>query len=437
VSTRGSPFGDCLKCHPLTLGFRSHHASSRLARVTATFETDDLTAPEVNADPFGYYGRLREHDPVHWNPLFKTWIVTRHADVVWITRNSELFSSRIEPLEPQDMYPPIDEADWELVDVERAYRPFTFHDRPEHLAMRQSIHRWFTPRAVERWRAELAERVQALIHARRDDRRMELIEDVATPLPLLTICWMLGVPSGDAKHLHALASAALDIGMGPHRLRVAHEAAVELREYFTPLIEERAKDPREDLISMLADGERRSVFTRETCLGSVMHLLDAGHSTTLGLISGGMLAFIRHPGQWDLLRGDPDGLAASATEECLRYEPPLKLLPTRVVRQDVELGGKTLRTGDTVSYVCASANRDPRVFEDPDAFDIRRSPNPHTTFGGGIHHCLGAALARIEGQEAFKVLARNFPRMHLDREVEYVNNVVRHMLTGLHVSWEV
>lgn len=150
-----------------------------------------------------------------------------------------------------------------------------------------------------------------------------------------------------------------------------------------------------------------------------------------------MLAFIRNPDQWDRLRSDPEGLAASATEECLRYEPPLKLLPTRLATQDVELGGKTIRSGETVSYVCVSANRDPRVFEKPDTFDITRSPNPHVSLGGGIHHCLGAALARVEGQEAFKALARSFPRLKLDGEVEYVNNVVRHMLTGLHVSWEV
>lgn len=402
----------------------------------ATFETEDLAAPEVIADPYGYFGRLREHDPVHWNPLFKTWIVTRHADVVWITRQPELFSSRIEPLEPHEMYPPVDEADWALVDVERPYRPFAFHDRPDHLAMRQTLHRWFTPRAVERWRAELAERVRQLIDARRADGRMEVIEDVATPLPLLTICWMLGVPSDDAAHLHALASAALEVGLGPERLRVAHDAAVELRAYFTPLIEARAKEPREDLISMLADGERSGAFTRETCLGSLMHLLDAGHSTTLGLISGGLLSFIRNPDQWDLLRADPEGLAASATEECLRYEPPLKMLPTRVATQDVELGGRTLRQGETVSYVCASANRDPRVFEDPETFDVTRSPNPHVAFGGGIHHCLGAALARVEGQEALKALARSFPRLHLEQDVGYVQNVVRHMLTGLHVSWD-
>jgi cytochrome P450 len=267
---------------------------------------------------------------------------------------------------------------------------------------------------------------------------MEVKEDLATPLPLLTICWMLGVPHDDAPRLHELAEAGLDAlrRFAPQRLRETYDANVELWDYFTPLIEARAKEPREDLISMLADGERRGAFTREQGLASIMHLLDAGHSTTLGLIAKGTLAFIRNPEQWDLFRRDPEGLAPSATEECLRYDPPLKMMPVRIAAQDVELGGKLIRASDDVAYVIASANRDPRVFADPDTFDITRSPNPHVAFGGGIHHCIGAALARIEGQEAFKALARSFSRLRLQREVEYVPNTIHHMLTALHVSWD-
>jgi cytochrome P450 len=161
-----------------------------------------------------------------------------------------------------------------------------------------------------------------------------------------------------------------------------------------------------------------------------------GTRPQLGLIAKGTLAFIRNPEQWDLFRRDPEGLAPSATEECLRYDPPLKMMPVRIAAQDVELGGKLIRAGDDVAYVIASANRDPRVFADPDTFDITRSPNPHVAFGGGIHHCIGAALARIEGQEAFKALARSFSRLRLQREVEYVPNTIHHMLTALHVSWD-
>jgi cytochrome P450 len=406
------------------------------------FETDDLTTPAVNADPWGYFGRLREHDPVHWNPVFKTWIVTRYSDVKSVLRHHELFSSKI-PI-PPDLareYPPIDAADWPLADDLVGYRAFIFHDRPEHLAMRQAIHRWFTPRAVERWRASLAERARELIDKCREAGAMEVKRDIATPLPLVTICWMLGVPSEDAQFLYELAARVYPGGTdnqeyGAQRLRIGHEAIRQLREYFTPLIDERARDPKEDLVSLIARGEVAGVFTREDALASIMILMDAGHTTTLNLISKGMLAFIRHPGQWDLLRRDPDNIAPSALEEVLRYDPPLKMVILRFTTREVELSGTVVPVGESVSYVIASANRDPRVFADPDTFAISRSPNPHVAFGGGIHHCLGAALARVSGQETFKALARNFPRLHLEREVEWMIHPVHHMVTELHVGWD-
>jgi cytochrome P450 len=409
---------------------------------TDAFETDDLVRPEVNADPWGYFGRLREHDPVHWNPLFNTWIVTRYGDVKSVLRHHELFSSKIPiPPEPANEYPPIDEADWPLADDLAGYRAFIFHDRPEHLAMRQAIHRWFTPRAVEKWRASIAQMAQELIDTYREAGTMEIKRDLATPLPLTTICWMLGIPSDDAPFLYELAARVYPGGTdnqeyGPRRLRVGHEAIMRLREYFTPLIEERARSPKEDLVSMIAQGETEGVFTREDALASIMILLDAGHTTTLNLISKGTLALIRNPEQWDLLRSDPDSLAPSALEEILRYDPPLKMVILRFTTRDVELGGKVIAAGDSVSYVIASANRDPRVFENPDAFTITRSPNPHVAFAGGIHHCLGAALARVSAQETFKALARNFPRLHLTREVEWMIHPVHHMVTELQVGWE-
>jgi cytochrome P450 len=372
---------------------------------------------------------------VHWNPLFKTWVVTRHADVVWLVRNHELFSSAVKAMIQLRDYPPIDPADLELYEQLKPYRPFMRHDPPEHLAMRQTIHRWFTPRAVEKWRSSLAARAQELIDQHRDIGTIEVINDLATPLPLLTICWMLGVPSEDAEHLHQLSQVGLGDASSPNRLREIYRANVELWDYFTPLINDRARNPREDLVSLLAEGEYRGTFTRETCLASIIHLLEAGHSTTIGLISKGILAFICNPAQWDLFRSHTESLAESATEECLRYDPPLKMMWVRVATKRVDLGEKLIQRGDDVAYVIASANRDPRVFVDPDTFDITRSPNPHVAFGGGIHHCLGAALARIEGQEVFKALARNFSRIRLEREVQYVPSLAHHKVADLHISW--
>ena len=406
------------------------------------FDTDDLMSPRVNADPWGYYGRLRERDPVHWNPLFKTWIVTRYDDVKWVLSHHELFSSKI-PIPPKldEEYPPIDKEDWPLARDLAGYRAFIFHDRPEHLAMRQWIHRWFTPKAVEKWRARIAERAQELIDTYRPAGTLEVRHDLATPLPLLTICWMLGVPAEDAEYLYGLAARVYPGGTdnqeyGAKRLRVGHEAIMSLREYFTPLIEERARDPQDDLVSMISQGEEHGAYTREDAIASIMILMDAGHTTTLNLISKGTLAFIQNSEQWDLFRSDPENLAPSAIEEILRYDPPLKMIPKLRATRAVELRGKTMHPGDEIGYTIVSANRDPRIFHDPNRFDITRAPNPHVAFGGGIHHCLGAALARLSGQETFKALAWNFKRLRLEGEVQWMIHPVHHMVTELRIGWD-
>jgi len=401
----------------------------------AAYETEDLSAPEVNANPYAYFGRLRETDPVHWNPLFKSWIVTRYDDVTWVLRQHELFSSAVPQLED---YPPIDEPDRELRDhLVSIFGGLVVADRPEHLDMRQSIHRWFTPAAVEKWRSAVRAKLRDLIdiEGRLANGQMEVREEFATPLPLMTICWMLGLPVADGTQLRDLTATLLSDSFAPDRVRRMAKVLDELDEYFSPLIEARSNKPGDDLISMLADGERRGVFTRSQTLANVIDLLTAGHDTTINLICNGLLAFIRNPEQWDLLRSHPESLCKSATEECLRFDPPGKL-STRLCVRDVELRGKLVRAGDKVMWVMASANRDPRAFPDPDAFDIRRKPNPHLTFGTGIHHCLGAALARIEGQEAFRALAERVPRFQLQTEtVEYEPHVLMRHVQSLPVCW--
>lgn len=410
--------------------------------MTATFDlaTDDLTAPEVIADPHRYFGHLRETDPVYWNALARKWIVTRHADVVWLLRNHQLFSNapNPHPRDPRGVYPPIDESDRELGKDLMGFRSFYKFDRPEHLPMRQAVHRWFTPRAVEKWRAALRAKAQELIDARRVTGTMELNREFATPLPLMTICWMFDVPEADAPRLRDLAVTITRESEGFHRdrVRVGIAALRELVDYFSPLLDARAKDPGDDLISTLVAAERSGVVTRKQCIANIILLLIPSQSLTPPLICSGVLAFIRNPAQWDLLQNDPRGMCAPATEECLRYDSPSKVLGSRVGAQDVELGGKSLRAGDEVWVVGASANRDPRVFPNPDMFDITRSPNPHVAFGEGIHYCLGAALARVETQEALKALAENFPRLHLQGgDVEYLPSHTVRMLRALPVSW--
>jgi cytochrome P450 len=206
-------------------------------------------------------------------------------------------------------------------------------------------------------------------------------------------------------------------------------------EYLSPLVVERINRPGDDFVSVVASGEKRGIFTRHQVLVNCSLLLLAGHETTINLLCNGTLAFLRHPDQWALLQQEPAALAKPATEECLRYDPPVKSIQ-RIAAQDVEMRGKILRKDDRLRWFIASANRDPEVFAQPETFDITRDPNPHVAFGSGVHHCLGATLARLEGQEAFKALAERFPALHLEtEELEYQPSMTFRSLQSLPVAW--
>jgi pimeloyl-[acyl-carrier protein] synthase len=206
-------------------------------------------------------------------------------------------------------------------------------------------------------------------------------------------------------------------------------------DYVSPLVDERIAHPGDDFISVLAQGEKAGVFTRHQVLVNASLLLLAGHETTINLLCNGTLAFIRHPEQWDWLQQDPASRTVRATEECLRYDAPVKSIQ-RIASQDVELHGKLLRQHDRIRWFISSANRDPKAFDAPETFNAPRHPNPHVAFGSGIHHCLGASLARLEGQEAFKALAERFPRLRLGTEaLEYQPSITFRSLKSLPVTW--
>jgi cytochrome P450 len=400
--------------------------------------SDDMFAADVIADPYPYYGRLREEDPVHWNELYELWVVTRHDDVVWMTRHHELFSNAVFRNDPRPAYPAIDESDLGLYEYVRNYQADQFiqHDRPEHLEMRKVVHSYFTPRAMEAWRPFVQKAVQELLDAAEHNGHMDVMKDVATPLPVLVIAQMMGVPAADRPHVRKLAEKLLNIGRGEHdRMKPLTEGMQGMIDYVSPLVDERLTNPGDDFISVLAAGERNGVFTRHQVLVNTSLLLLAGHETTINLLCNGTLAFIRHPEQWALLKGDPEGWAQRATEECLRYDAPVKSLQ-RLATQDVDMRGKVLRKDDRVRWFISSANRDPGAFAQPDRFDITRDPNPHVAFGSGVHHCLGATLARVEGQEVFKALAERFPSLHLETEVlEYQPSITFRSLKSLPVAW--
>jgi len=400
---------------------------------------DDMFTPDVIADPYAYYGRLRDEDPVHWNESYALWVVTRHDDLVWLTRHHELFSSAVFKNDPRPPYPDIDESDLGLYEYVRNYQgdQFIQHDRPEHLEMRKVVHGYFTPKSMEAWRPFVQKAVKELLDAAEEKGRMDVMRDLATPLPVLVIAQMMGVPEKDRPYVRQLAEKLLYIGRGEYdRMKPLTDGMRGMVEYVSPLVDERIVNPGDDFISALASGEKAGVFTRHEVLVNTSLLLLAGHETTINLLCNGTLAFMRHPDQWASLKQDPAGLAKKATEECLRYDSPVKSIQ-RIASQDVEMRGKVLSKDDRVRWFISSANRDPQMFPNPGKFDITRWPNQHVAFGSGVHHCLGATLARVEGQEVFKALAERFPTLEIKTEdLEYQPSITFRSLKSLPVTWQ-
>jgi cytochrome P450 len=406
--------------------------------VTAHIQ-DDMFTPDVIADPYAYYGRMRDQDPVHWNEAYALWAVTRYDDVVWLTRHNELFSSAVFKNDPRPAYPDIDESDLGLYEYVKNYQADQFiqHDRPEHLEMRRVMHGYFTPKAMEAWRPFVRAAVKELLDAAEKKGEMDVMRDLATPLPVLVIAQMMGVPPEDRGYVRQLAEKLLYIGRGDYdRMKPLSEGMRGMIEYVSPLVDRRIVDPGDDFISVLATGEKKGIFSRHEVLVNTSLLLLAGHETTINLICNGTHALLRHPDQFALLRQDPAGLAKPATEECLRYDSPVKSIQ-RIASQDIEFRGKTLRKDERIRWFISSANRDPEAFDKPTTFDITRHPNQHVAFGAGVHHCLGATLARVEGQEVFKALAERFPNLRAEvaaEELEYQPSITFRSLKSLPVT---
>ncbi len=403
-----------------------------------SIDLDDLFSAEAIGDPYGFFGALRESDPIHWNARHQLWVITRHADIVWMVRHHELFSSAVIRNDQRPPYPPIDPEDKERFEYVREFRSeqVVEQDRPVHATMRGVVHPFFAPTAMEAWRPFIANAVADLLDEIEPRGGMDVLPDLAAPLPVRVIAQLMGVPPEDREYLRELADKLLYINRGEsYRMKPLTEGMRAMVEYVTPFVEKRLQEPSNDFISVLAQGEKAGLFDRHQVLVNTALLLFAGHETTMNLIANGTLAFARHPGQWAQLRADPDGLVRTATEECLRYDAPVKSTQ-RIAASDVDFHGRSIRTGDRIRWIIAAANRDPLAFADPDAFDITRQPNPHVSFGAGIHYCLGSTLARLEGQEIFRALARRVPKLVLDDpEVEYQPSIQFRSLKSLPISW--
>ena len=404
----------------------------------ATATNYDLFTRDVIQDPYTYFGRLRDEDPIHWNELYEMWFITRYDDLVWLTRHPELFSSAVLKTDPRDPAPAINESDMGLYEFVKDFFGdfFIQHDRPEHAQMRKVVHGYFNPKAMELWRPMVQEAIKFLLDEAEENGSMDVMRDLATPLPLLVIAQMLGMPNQDRQFLRELSEKLLFIGRGEaDRMKPLTEGIQELQEYLGPIVVERLANPGDDLMSVLASGEKTGAFNRDQVIGNAVLLLLAGHETTINLICNGTLAFIQHPDQWELFKQNPTERMKPATEECLRYDSPVKSI-TRITTEDVEMRGKVLKKDDRLRWMISSANRDADKFPAPETFDINRYPNLHVAFGSGIHHCLGATLARLEGQEAFRALAQRFDSFNLEiEEPEYQPSITFRSIKSLPVTW--
>jgi cytochrome P450 len=392
------------------------------------------------SDPFPLYAGLRERAPIHRNHL-GFWVLARHADCLAVLRDrrasSDSLNVAIERM-PKGFRTPIAEDD-PIAAAMLEMRPFLFRDPPDHTRLRGLVAKAFTPKVVESLRARTQQVVDELLEAAMEAGEVDLLEEFAYPLPVRVICDLLGVPLADQDRFKVWSNA-LARGLDPDFLLTSEviearsQAVLQFSQYFFELLAERRRAPGEDLLSRLVQAEDDGAVLSETeLLSTCILLLVAGHETTVNLIAGGTVALLRHPEQLDRFRDDPD-VQRSGVEEMLRYVSPVQLTG-RALTEDCEFGGVEFEAGDFAMLLIASGNHDPDQFDDPERFDVTRAPNNHLGFGFGIHHCLGAPLARMETQVALTSLVRRAPRLALAvDDVTYKSNVVLRGMESLPVS---
>lgn len=371
----------------------------------------DITRPEFKADPFAFYARLRAEAPVYRTVLPNkqpVWLISRYDDVVAAFKDERLVKERTNAMTPEQ----IKQAPW----IPGVFKPLTRNmldlDAPEHTRLRTLVHKAFTPRLIEDMRA----RVQVIAHElldRVESRgRMELIRDYALPLPLRVIIEVLGVPVTDQDKFSRWSANFVTVTSNLDMLKAVPNIWFFMR-YLRRLYRARRQNPQADLITALALAEEGGdQFTEDEFVAMVFLLLTAGHETTVNLIAAGTLALLENPQELAVLRADPS-LARSTVEELLRFTSPVERATERYAREDITLHGVTIPRGELVLLVLASANRDENHFAEPDRLDITRTPNRHLAFGQGIHYCLGAPLARLEGAIALNTLLARLPALQL------------------------
>jgi pimeloyl-[acyl-carrier protein] synthase len=371
----------------------------------------NLLDPEILANPYPLYHRLLNEDPVHWDHFLHAWVVTRYVDVITVLSH---FSANRTPT-PEQLTALGLSTLTPLAQV--LVRQMLFLDPPAHGRIRGLVANAFTPRRVENLRSHIQDIADGLLDKVQTNGSMDVIADLAYPLPAIVTAELLGLPTSDWQQL-TFWTANFAEALGNFQHNPDHASRVlgileKMCAYFHEAIQEHKAHPRDDLISalLMAENDGDSLTDDEVVANSIM-LMTGGQETTTNLIGNGLLTLLNHPDQLESLKADTS-LIPTAIEELLRYESPIQYT-SRLAPYDTQMGGKTIRTRQAVITVFGAANRDPERFPEPDRLDIRRQDNRHLAFAWGPHFCFGAPLARLEGQIVFETLLSRMPRLKME-----------------------
>lgn len=398
--------------------------------------TYDPFNPANTHNPYPVYKQMREEAPVwkaetDWGEVF----VSRHADCLAILRDAERFST-----DPKNLTIQHDSVDSDGMVGFLGGKVMLFSDPPDHTRLRRLASYAFTPKAIEAWRPRVRGLAEELLADVGPGDAFDVMDRLARPLPVVVIAELLGVPVADQEKFAGWSTPLArmidpDSNMGESEHNAALLAAMEFVGYFNELIEERRGAPRDDVLSaLIAAEEEGDRLTHDELLINLILLLIAGHETTSNLIGNGTLALCDDAAARDQFVANPAGLVRTAIDEFLRYDSPVQFT-ARTAKLDVDLDGVTLEKGHQALLMLAGANRDPAAFENPDRLNLARTPNNHLAFSNGIHFCLGAMLARMEGQEAFPALLKKFPRLaRVNDDLVYRPNMTLRGLAELQVT---
>jgi cytochrome P450 len=382
--------------------------------MTATATADDLlralSGPESRADPYPLYRRLREIAPLHRFDLDGQWYASRYEDC-WQVLTNPCWGQQPET---NPRFLGLSEEGAERFSRSQG-ASLIGQNPPEHTRLRSLVSQAFTRRRVQELEPRIVELIEPMLDAMAQAGEVDVMADLAFPLPVAVIGELVGVPAGEREAFRGWVqdvTVAAEVSASPEALKAAEQAYTLMETYFVDLVARRRTEPTDDLLSgLIAARDSGGRLSEEELVAMAVLLFLAGFATTSHLIGSGLLALLRHPVEFDRLWDDPS-LAPSAVEEMLRWEPSLPVA-VRTAFEPIELGGQLIQTGETVIILLGAANRDPARFPEPERFDIGRAENPHLSFAAGIHYCLGAPLARLEGQIAFSRLIERFRHIEL------------------------